>query len=243
MFKSVTAVAVGLIAFSVFSLRGYAQSSNRDEVLKQIEAKHQELQQLEKQFLAPSPEDLEAYAEFLAQPDTGLTRLLPREIYDSSDHPEKRMTIHGGGSYFSFTRLTHEYGWSTQIGLERDEFNVSFAGADYGMIANLGDIPLGAVNLQNATVKFLDAHQVALEEPKARSEYRRYAEGVVNEGTLYKTRQPVKVDNSYVLRCIEYSDADVLVGFRVVRRDSDGSVVIVWKLLRKYPKPEFVRND
>jgi len=37
--------------------------------------------------------------------------------------------------------------------------------------------------------------------------------------------------------------ADVLVAFRVVRQDTDGSLIIAWKLLQKYPMPKLARNQ
>lgn len=238
-FNAILFIAVLLIC----STSALAQSESRDDLLKQIEAKHLELQQLEKQLLAPSNEDLETYAKFLSESETGLTRLLPREIYDSAKHPEKRMTIHGGGSYFSFTRLTHEYGWGTQIGLEQGHLKTSFAGADYGMIADLGQISLDALNDEHPAVRFLSAYQPAAYEPQARSEYQRFGTGVDIDGIIYKTRLAAVVNNSYVLRGIHYSDSDVLVVFRVVRKDSDGSITILWKLLREYPKPELARSN
>ncbi|MGQ0761052.1 MAG: hypothetical protein ACT4OT_03405 [Acidobacteriota bacterium] len=238
-FTAIFFIAVVLIC----STSALAQSEPRDNLLQQIEAKHLELQHLEKQLLAPSPEDFEAYAKFLSQPDTGLTRLLPRETYDSAKHPEKRMTIHGGGSYFSFTRLTHEYGWGTQIGLEQGQLKTSFAGADYGMIADLGEIPLEALNSEHSAVKFLSAYQPAAHETQARSEYQRFGAGVSLEGVSYKTRLNAVLNHSYVLRGIHYSDSDVLVMFRVVRKDTDGSLIIAWKLLNKYPVPELLRSE
>lgn len=232
-----------IAALLIYATSALAQSDSRDNLLKQIEAKHLELQHLEKQLLAPSPQDFEAYAKFLSQPQTGLTRLLPREIYDSAKHPEKRMTIHGGGSYFSFTRLTHEYGWGTQIGLEQEQLKTSFAGADYGMIADLGEIPLEELNSEHPAVKFLSAYQPAAYEPQARSEYQRFGAGVNLEGISYKTRLKAVINHSYVLRGIHYSDSDVLVMIRVVRKDTDGSLIIAWKLLNKYPVPELARSE
>jgi len=231
-----------IVALLVGAANAFAQQASRQELLKEIEAKHTELQQLEKQLLAPAEEDVIANAEFLAKPDTGIVRLLPRETYDSSYHPEKRMTIHGGGSYYSFTRLTHEYGNGTQIGLEQNQFLVSFAGADYGLLTNLGDVPLETVDLENNAVKFLASYERATEEPQARLEYRRFAAGDKVDGVIYKTRMPVTVNNSYVLRGIHYSDSDILMVFRVVSKDTDESVTILWKLLKKYPKPELART-
>ena len=237
--KRILTVTFFLGCFAFASIHVLAQSASRDEILKQIEAKRAELAALEKTFLTPSEEDSATYAEFLQQPDTGLARLLPRETYDNKNS----LTTRGGGAYYSFTRRTHEYGSSTQIGLEQDTLQVSFAGADYGMLARLGDVPLNTISLENSAAKFLASYDAAVEEPLARSEYTRFANGVKVGDTLYKTHQPAIVNNSYVLRGIHYSDSDVLVAFRVVRKDSDDSLIILWKLLKKYPKPVLARNN
>lgn len=237
-----TTVLFFIITLGLTAINGLAQEQSREDLLRELQAKRAELQKFELQLLVTSEQDRAAYSDFLQQPDTGLVRLLPREIYDSSDHPEKRITIRGGGSYYSFTRLTHEYGWGTQIGLEQGQFLTSFAGADYGMLANLGDVPLETVNLEHPIVKSLAAYSPASEEAYARREYSRFAIGESINGTEYKTRLPAVVNNSYVVRGIHYSDSDVLVTFRVVRKDIDGSLIIAWKVLRKFPKPELARN-
>ena len=235
-----TLPATIFVAFFLgLSITVSAQTESRDQVLSQIEAKRAELAALEKKFLAPSEEDVTTYSEFLQQPVTGLARLLPRETYDYKNS----LTTRGGGAYYSFTRRTHEYGSSTQIGLEQDTLQVSFAGADYGMLARLGDVPLDAISLENPTAKFLASYEAAVEEPLARSEYTRFTNGVKVGDTLFKTHQPAIVNNSYVLRGIHYSDSDVLVAFRIVRKDTDDSVLILWKLLKKYPKPVLARNN
>jgi hypothetical protein len=237
--KRILSAAFFLVILSTCSISVCAQSESRESLLAQIEAKRAELAMLQKEFLAPTDEDRVAYAEFLKQPDTGLTRLLPREVFDK----DSKLTVRGGGSYFSFTRRIHEYGWGTQIGLEQNQILTCFAGADYGMIANLGDVPLEDFSLEYPGVKFLASYEAAREEPVARSEYGRFGAGLNIDGTGYKTRLPVVVNNSYVLRGIHYSDSDVLVALRVVRKDTDGSIIILWKQLKKYSKPELARTN
>src|SRR5438132_1541301 len=83
----------------------------------------------------------------------------------------------------------------------------------------------------------------AEEEPQARSEYRRLSNGETISGTIYKTRAQARLNRTYALRGIHYSDSDVLVAFRIIRKDDDDSVIILWKLLKKYPKPELARNN
>ena len=228
-----------------FTSDGFSQAPSREAVLQEIQVKRAELQTLEKLFLGPSEEDRAAYAEFLRQPDTGLIRLLPREVYDSEVYKKnnKTLTIRGGGAYYSFTRLTHEYGNGSDIQLESGDLSVGFAGANYGMLTTLGDVPLDEITIEHPSVRFMSAYSVPSEEPQARLEYRRFATGTAIDGVLYKTRQPVEVKSTYLLRSINYSTADVLVAFRVVRKDTDDSVIIAWKLLKKYPKPELARNN
>jgi hypothetical protein len=67
-------------------------------------------------------------------------------------------------------------------------------------------------------------------------------DGTVLDGINVKASVPVEVDSSYLLRSISYDRSDVLVGFKVVRKDSDGSLVIAWKLLNKFAVPKPVRN-
>src|SRR5437870_415951 len=115
---------------SLVAINGFAQCTPREDVLKEIQAKRADLQRLEKEFLAPSEEDRAAYAEFLSLPDTGLIRLLPREVYDSEVYKKnnKTLTMRGAGAYYSFARLTHEYGYGSDLELQGGYFSVGFAG-------------------------------------------------------------------------------------------------------------------
>ncbi len=172
---------LSVIASTIFGIASFAQTPSRARVLKDVESRREELTALEKSLLAPSEEDRIAYATLLRQSDTGIIRLIPRE---------NKLTI--GGAYYSFTRLTHEYGSGSDISLEQDFLSVGFAGADYGMLTNIGDVSLEDITL---------------------------------------------------LRSIDYNATDVLVAFKVVRKDIDRSVVIVWKLVKKYPKPDLARAN
>jgi hypothetical protein len=242
----ILALALLLITFG-FSSNPLAQSQSplREELLKQIEAKRAELQKLEKQLLAPAQEDRAAYAEFLKQPDTGLIRLMPREVFDSETYKDKQksVTMRGGGAYYSFTRHTHEYGSGSDLELDSNNFAVGFAGAAYGMLVNIGNVPLETVTLEHPGARFMAVYESAGDEPRARVEQERFATGVTVDGFSYKTRLPVAVNTTYLLRSIYYSESDVVVAFRAVRKDADGSVIVVWKLLKTYSKPQLARDN
>jgi len=222
---------------SITTVAAMAQTDSRAETLKQIENKRAELAALEKKFLAPSEEDRLLYAEFLTQPNTGLIRLLPREKFDRED----KMTIRGGGAYYSFALLTHAYGRGSDIELGQNRLSVGFAGYDYGLLVQAGKGPFGELTFDNPSVSALANYKIAATEAEARSEHQRFGAGANLDGIKVRSYLPVEVNANYVLRSINYPDSDVLVVFRVIGKDEDGSVTILWKLLERFPKPEVAR--
>ena len=238
--KKITIATGILITLLLATVSSFAQTQSREDILKQIEAKRVELDVLETRFLSPSEEDKAKYAEFLRQPNTGLIRLLPREKFDSIGD-KRGLTLRGGGAYYSFLRLTHEYGYGSDIELCQGLLSSGFAGADYGILTNLGDIPLEDVSLETAPT--LAAYVPPTEDPKARIEYRKWSNGQTIDGAIYRNRVPVIANSTYLVRSINYESSDVLVAFKVVRLDSDDSAVILWKLVKKYPTPVLARNN
>ncbi len=197
---------------------------------------------LKKGPLAPTESDRNLLSDFLRGRNTGLIRLMPREVYDwETYHTKKLINIRGGGAYYSFATLTHTYGYGNDLELDHDILSVGFAGADYGVLTNLGDRPLEDITLNDPRARFIAQYKPPTRKPDARSEFQRFQAGVTIDGALYQSRLPVQVGTTYLLRSVVYDDSDVLVAFRVVRKDSDGSVIIAWKLLKKYPQPELAR--
>jgi hypothetical protein len=218
------------------SLPLVTRAQDRAQAAAEIESLREQIKAREALLLAPAREDLDAHAEFLAQPRTGLVRLLPREKWDG------KLSTRGGGAYYSFTRLTHEYGFGSDIGMEQGYFSVGFGGADFGFLVNLGDVPLEAVTTGTDGVRYLASFEVPLAEPGARAEQRRSGTGFEVENSSYKSRLPVLAKQTYVVRSVDYGGSDVLVAFRVVRKDADGSVVLLWKMLKKFAKPELEKT-
>ncbi|MEK6321230.1 MAG: hypothetical protein AABN33_06050 [Acidobacteriota bacterium] len=102
--------------------------------------------------------------------------------------------------------------------------------------------PLESVGLDHESTQYLAAFAPPTAEPEAREQQRRSAYGFAIGRNRYKGRLPVIVNGSYVLRCISYERFDVLVAFRVVRQDTDGSVILLWKKLREFSTPFLVRQ-
>lgn len=243
--KSIRVIAGFLATFLLSSLIGLGQTESRSDLLRELEAKRAELAALEKSFLEPGEEDRLRYADFLRQPDTGLIRLLPREKFDSEVYKNNKQTIamRGGGAYYSFPRKTHVYGYGSDIELDHGNLITGFAGADYGMLTDLGDIPLENVGVELPAVHLLEAYKTPTQEPLARKEAMRISQGSELDGLLVKRRVPMRLNSTYLLRSINYNSSDVLVAFKVVRIDSDGSATLLWKLVKKYQTPKLISGE
>ena len=237
--KRIFAASLLIVIFSIVAL---AQTESRADVLKALQTKRAELAKLEALFLAPSDEDRAAYAEFLTQPDTGLIRLLPREKFDSTPEKLSPLTIRGGGAYYSFARLTHEYGYGSDIELDSGYLSVGFAGNDYGILTKLINVRLEDVTAEMPAVSFLTKYTAVANATDVGAEARRFNAGTIIGGVSYTRRVKAEVGATYLLRSISFDESDVLVAFRVVRQDTDGSLIIAWKLLQKYPVPKLARN-
>jgi hypothetical protein len=214
------------------------QASDRDQMLREIDSLRSQLRARENAFLEPSNEDRAAFAEYLAAPNSGLIRLLPREDYDNDKH----LTVRGGGAYYSFSRLTHDYNKEPDIEFQRGNLSVGFAGADYGMLAMIGDVPLESVTLESPNVEFLSSYAPPTLLPKVRVEQERTSRGIEAQNVLYISHVPAVVNRTYILRSITFDRSDVLVAFRILRKDTDQSLIIGWKLLKKYPLPKLERD-
>ena len=215
-----------------------AQTTDRARAAAEIESLREQIKAREGVLLSISDEDRKAYAEFLARPDTGLVRLLPREKWGN------KLSLNGGGAYYSFERLTHDYGYGSDVQLEQNQFSVGFAGADFGFMVNLGDVPLENVSAETEAVQFMASFKAPSAEAEARASYRQFGggDGHTAGPWTYRSRLPAVAGNTYALRSNNYGDSDLLVAFRVARKDADGSVVLLWRLLEKYPKPALRRD-
>lgn len=223
-----------LVPILVFgaSIEAKAQLQDRSNLQSKMESLHTQIQAKEKVFLAPSAEDLATFGEFLRQPDTGIARLMPRETYDG------KLLIRGGGAYYSFARMTNETGFGSEIGLEQGQLRVGFAGADFGFLTSLGDVAIESVTAEQRGVSLLAEFKTPSAEPDAREQQRRSGTGFEADGFTYRNVLPANLNTTYAVRAINYRLSDLLVVFRITRQDSDGSLILVWKILKRFPVPQ-----
>lgn len=183
----------------------------------------------QKRLLKPSPHYEASFASFLSQPNTGLVRLLPREKYDQT----VQMPLRGGGAYYSFGKLSHEADPWSDIKFQEGQLHTGVNDLTLGLMTILGDVPLENVDLDNPAVKFISQLALPAKYVEYKSHVDKYGSGVEADGNIYRSALPAQLNATYILRSTIYNRVDSVIAFRMIGRDSDGSVTLLWKILNK----------
>jgi hypothetical protein len=183
----------------------------------------------QKELLKVSPQDETAFARFLSQPNTGLIRLLPREKYEHT----VRMPLRGGGAYYSFSKLSHEASPWSDIKYQEGRLHAGFGELTLGLMTMLGDVPLEHLDSSNRAVKFISQLALPANYAEYESQVVKHRSGFEADGNLYRAALPAQLNATYILRSTIYKRADTVIAVRLVRRDSDGGVTLLWKVLDK----------
>jgi hypothetical protein len=193
--------------------------------------------------LRPEKADLAANAQFLKQPHAGLVRLLPAKAgkvvsVEKLGKEGKPVTFPGGGAFYSFTKLNHVPDVWSDLKFIDGGFEVAFGQEVLGALTMLGDVPLDSVTIENPAVSLLAKYAPPSKVKQAKGEYERFKKGVSLENHLFKTTLPVQKNMTYALRSIAYDRADLLIAFRVLKQETDGSILLLWKRIEKFPTPK-----
>ena len=211
----------------------------------------------EKRLLEPSSFDQRSAAAILQLPETGLVRLYPwsrrRMLISVGDLADGRgPDFNAHACTYSFSKERHgsglngyvdpRLGWA-ELKLGEGKFFTGFTGESLGVIVSLGDVPLETVAPESDGVIGLTNITPPADNLEASVLSHRNRAGFEMEKFKYGSALPVIANTTYVLRSTSNRRADLLIGFRVVREDPEGSVTIVWRKLKTYPKPTWKSRE
>ena len=209
----------------------------------------------EKLLLTPSPEIQQQFAEFLQLPNTGLIRMYPpgrRRVISVTDLATGRRPGFGRyASLYSFTKEKHgnglngyvdpRLGWAELL-LINGRFITGFNGEALGVLVALGDVPLETVTPDSDGVTGLTNITPPADYFEAVSLSRLNRAGFALDKFRYGSSLPVSENTTYALRSTSNKRADILVAFRVLRVEENGSLTLLWRKLKVYPKPKWKRR-
>lgn len=219
--------------FVQLPLLKWSHPGNGPIEFQEIQSLFEIIKAKEQRFLAPRTEDFKPYLSYYGQKDKGVFKLLPREKYDN------KMSIRGGGAYYSFKYLDHQYGYGSDISLEQNYLSSGFAGCDFGYLVSLGNTELEEISDSHPALKFMFDFKPADSEPEIRKQqsHRDFEES----GFSYSRRMKFKLGEVFGLRSINFGvndGSDVIVVFKIIKQYEDGSLLIVWKKLKEFPAKE-----
>jgi hypothetical protein len=216
----------------------------------------------ELQLVAPDPRLYERYREVLMRPNAGLFKLVPdagcaenSKVVTASEVCMK-FGFPGAGNSYSFR--TKSYRIRNLADLTFSDSHLIITGAlTHGVLVDLGDVPLESISLQSAGLKYLIEFQPTTGFKAANTVNESLGNGVKLDGFLYTRSLSAVEDNTYALRSIAYRGRvmtavkgvpyneldfdrrrDIVVVFRIVQKDADGSISILWSQLSDQEAPK-----
>ena len=209
--------------------------------------------------LAPRPDDAARYAGLLAEPRTGIFRLLPDSGCEANTLvvkvDEDCLNRIPDSSFYSFRENEHTQEILSDIRLQSD-YLISDGIFTQAMLVNLGDVRLESVTAASEGLKFINEYAPQTMSREVQKQALKIADGIESDGFVYRKTAPVVENATYALRVIAYKGSiyrtfrgfifDLLAGdkridqtlaFRVIRKDQDGGVTIVWRELARRESP------
>ena len=214
-----------------------------------------------KSKLRVNQEDFLKYESFLKDSDTGIFKLLPlidcaplnvvvKAGDNKTDYREAKArrdecqleneNIRYNANAYSFREKKHILSDSSDLVLDRD-FLVTPQAAVQTILVNLGNIQLNKITSDSAGMEFLFNFKPEKTIDEAIKQSQQIRDGIVIGNYKYSNLLPAEENSAIALRSIAYSNStvssgdssDVIVVFRIVRREEDGAVTILWKELNR----------
>ncbi|MEO7660344.1 MAG: BON domain-containing protein [Pyrinomonadaceae bacterium] len=213
-----------LLLFIGLSLTIFGQ--DRQTALVDFNAMKTKAAELDLTILAPEESDVVV----ALQQNAIAIRLLPRETYDNSFS-----SIRGGGAYHSFFFRSSHYGSGSDLGWEGGYLSTGYT--DFALMADLGEVRLDQITRDShGVIDFANFRMP--KDPRSSPEFDKARSGKLMIGeTLSVNRIKPIVGHSYVIRSAALAYYDILVAFTVYRKDTDNSLILLWKPLEQYDTP------
>jgi RNA polymerase sigma-70 factor (ECF subfamily) len=170
-------------------------------------------------------------------------RPLARLLHDWSG--ERLVNLRGGGCFFSFATNSNSYDEQPDIGLSREFLSAQMYGRSAGLVLDVGDTTLDAINERFTPSNDNDAPrawELAWNYERTTAATNGTKSLVVSDEDDQRfralkgwPRALAITGHSYIARTVLPGEHDHLVAFQVVDQDEHG-IFITWRILKTWPK-------
>lgn len=213
--------------------------------------------------LKPTEDERKMFAFFLSQPKTGLIKLAAEidcsKILDITKPNIECLNYYVEGKARAYSFRKNRYSHQAYADLERINGNFVVSGTYIlGMMSFLGNTPIETVTLQDKNVSALLRFEPAAELEKIVAQEKQITKGFSLGNLTYWKALPIRDNATYLMRSVAYqakfrnlpkSDSrkgsledddrsDVVILFRVVQRNEDDSLLLLWKEIYRKNAPK-----
>lgn len=213
----------------------------------------------QKRRLSPNSQDLAKYRQFLQQPQTGIFRLMPdlgcSENINVVRVDEPCLNAIPESSFYSFREREHTIETLSDIRL-KNGYLISDGILAQGILVKLGPVEIEKVTLESDGLKFLKNFSPQTLSIEAQKQYLQVVGGVKIGRHEYRKFLRAEENTTYALRVVAYRGnvfrsfrgfrfdllegdkrIDLTLAFSVIRKETDGTVTLLWKELERRESP------
>lgn len=206
------------------------------------------------------------YATFLKLSETGITKLIVdqgcavnTQVISANENCLK-YSMPGAGSSFSFRTKSYRIPRIGDITFTDRSFQ-SLGTMQLGIFVNLGNVPIENAGLATRGMAYLNAFVPEMDFENYKKAEAELTRGVVSDGFAYRRGFFIAENSTYALRSIAYDGQmrrtvngltyneldfdrrrDITVVIRVVDKDADGNITILWRILADKKSPELKKK-
>lgn len=219
-----------------------------------------ELTKAQKKQLKPEPPDAELYAAILKEKRAGLIKIFSDlgcedNVRVLRVNEDCRNWIPGSATY-SFRRKEYISAFVADIKYKQGTF-ISEGFLSQAIMVSLGDVALDLVQLDSDGMDFLVNYQPELKSSQIAIQYAHIINGVKSGSYLYRNVLKATENNTYAARIVAYranerrvsnlfygdKRIDVIIAFRLLRKNNDGSVTVLWRELQRRDAPKLIIDN
>jgi hypothetical protein len=237
---------------------------DKDKIAEYERAKAEAIAELNSQFAIPETYR-NKYADFLKQKNTGIAKMFPDSNCDVGltvaveelERCHKSPQVKGSGSRYSI-----KFNWLPDY-ISVEQIRNLFKDADIyyngnsllfgnentqSIVSEIGEVNFEEVTLEAPVGKFLTKFKPSRTKTEFQQQTKILQKGINDNGLLYANFSAVNLNSVYIFRSITFSESnppnrfafwnrDLLVGFKIVGRGDDGSIIFIWKKLKEKTAP------